>query len=498
FSVFGLNLTSTLIMKNYWFQIDLSIVNLVFDYFPEVADEFTTGMTKSQKVRELIGYAERHGVWDNLVAAVGKGAKVAVYQQFFNIAPQLPPTTAPSPQPRNPRQIFLSYATADVAIAQQVAAALAADGWRVWMAPDSVLPGELWVAAIERGLQESGVFLLLLSPEAVASRWVQYETNIAIALERRGKLDFVSLWLRPCEPPLTWEAYQWVVWQDGEYGRLRQRLNSTRSRGFQSSPPARPITLPTPAAAEAAGFGNPGYAEVLPATPQNYVDAKTGLEMIYIPPGPFLYGENKEKRELPGYWISKTPVTNAVYKRFLDANPQHLVPKAVLDVEKPYAWDEQERTFPAEKTDHPVVLVSWYDAMAFAEWVGMVLPTEEQWEKAARGIDGRDYPWGVWREGCANTRETGILGTTPVGRYSPQGDSPYGCVDMCGNVWDWTATQHELGGWVLRGGSWGDNHEFALLWNFSGYLADGSIEDIGFRLVAPVVSDSWLLAVEIL
>lgn len=467
---------------------DNELGTLVFDYFPEVDGEFTIGMLKSQKVELLIGYAERHGVWDNLVAAVGKGAKAAVYQQFFNIAPQPLPAPAPSLQPRNPRQIFLSHATADAAIAQQVAAELAADGWRVWMAPDSVLPGELWVAAIERGLQESGVFLLLLSPEAVASRWVQYETNIAIALERRGQLDFVSLWLRPCEPPLTWEAYQWVVWQDGEYGRLHQRLTLPRSRGFQSSPPVRPTTPPTPAAAEVAGFENPGYAKVPPATLQNYVDAKTGLEMIYIPPGSFLYGENKEKRELPGYWISKAPVTNTVYKRFLDADPQHPVPSIRSEWAQPYNWDVKKRTFPVEKADHPVVLISWLDAVAFAKWAGLALPTEEQWEKAARGTDGRDYPWGVWREGCANTREAGVGETTAVGRYSPQGDSHVGCVDMSGNVWEWTLTEHEEGGRVLRGGSWFNLHGDALVSSRDWYDVFGSDGNLSFRCVAPIVS----------
>ncbi len=491
---------------------DDELENLVSDYFPEVGAEFTNGMTKSQKVRLLFGYAERHGMWNNLVAAVGSGAKAGVYQQFFAAAP--PPTPAPAPtgRQRNPRQIFLSHATADAAIAQQVADELAVDGWRVWMAPDSVLPGERWVAAIERGLQESGVFLLLLSPEAVASRWVQFETDIAIELEREGKLEFVSLRLRPCELPLTWRAFQWMVWEEGgNYGRLRQHLTQTRSRGFQSSSPAQPTIPPTPPTARAAGLGNPGFAQTpksavpmpfmtkdLAAARQplgadegrNYVDAKTGLEMVYIPPGPFLYGENKEKRELLGYWISKTPVTNFVYRRFLVANLRHPVPYLKDGWAKAYNWNEKGRVFPVDKGEHPVVLVSWDDAMAFAKWAGMVLPTEEQWEKAARGTDGRDYPWGAWREGCANTEEAGVLGTTAVGRYSPQGDSPYGCVDMCGNVWEWTATEHEVGRRALRGGSWVSPLDLALvtdhLWN---RVSDSDIKS-GFRLVAPIVSGS--------
>jgi formylglycine-generating enzyme required for sulfatase activity len=106
-----------------------------------------------------------------------------------------------------------------------------------------------------------------------------------------------------------------------------------------------------------------------------------------------------------------------------------------LEVPEPYNWDRQSRTFPPYKAGHPVVLVSWHDAVAYAGWAGKRLPTEEEWEKAARGTDGRKYPWGdqeLTPELCYFDRNVG--GTTPVGRYSPQGDSPYGCVDMAGNV----------------------------------------------------------------
>ena len=88
--------------------------------------------------------------------------------------------------------------------------------------------------------------------------------------------------------------------------------------------------------------------------------------------------------------------------------------------------------------NHPVVYVSWNDAQSFCEWAGLFLPTEQQWEKAARGTDGRMYPWGKdppTTDLCNFNSNVGD--TTPVGRYSPQGDSPYGIVDMAGNVWEW-------------------------------------------------------------
>jgi sulfatase modifying factor 1 len=101
----------------------------------------------------------------------------------------------------------------------------------------------------------------------------------------------------------------------------------------------------------------------------------------------------------------------------------------------------------SQKQSHPVTQVSWDDAMAFTKWASQVsgrvvrLPTEAEWEKGARGTDGRKYPWG--NEAPDGTRcnfNNNVGGTTAVGKYSPKGDSPYGLADMCGNVWEWTGS----------------------------------------------------------
>jgi formylglycine-generating enzyme required for sulfatase activity len=168
--------------------------------------------------------------------------------------------------------------------------------------------------------------------------------------------------------------------------------------------------------------------------------------------------------ELPAYQIGKYPVTNAEYQVFVKETG-HTPPRQ---------WDEEN--YPGEKDDHPVVYVTWHDAMAYCRWLSektgksYTLPSEAEWEKAARGEDGRIYPWGKEFDPLrCNTKEGGVGNTTPVGQYSRQGDSPYGCVDMAGNVWEWTRSilrdypyvpddgredLEDPGPRVLRGGSW--------------------------------------------
>jgi len=181
-------------------------------------------------------------------------------------------------------------------------------------------------------------------------------------------------------------------------------------------------------------------------------------EMVLIPAGEFLMGSDPRRdpcageREqpqhrlyLPDYTLSKTPVTNAQFAAFVTATG-HMAPAHWTG-----GWP------PPDKADHPVVHVSWHDALAYCRWLMekwlvasekwrvssfvFRLPTEAEWEKGARGLDGRLYPWGDgWDATCCNAKESGADDTTPVGAY-PGGASPYGLLDMAGNVWEWTASQ---------------------------------------------------------
>lgn len=209
--------------------------------------------------------------------------------------------------------------------------------------------------------------------------------------------------------------------------------------------------------------------------PPAVIIGKDGKEMIYIPAGEFLMGGEKKPVYVDAFYIDKYPVTNAEYKAFVDATGYR----------QPDHW--RGGTYPPDKADHPVVQVNWEDAAAYAEWAGKRLPTEEEWEKAARGTDGRTYPWGdTWEANRANTSESGILDTTPVGKYSPQGDSPYGVADMAGNVWEWTASGVKRVYLIMRGGTWLNPREDARCTSRLQYTPRRRNPYVGFRCALSV------------
>ncbi len=215
-------------------------------------------------------------------------------------------------------------------------------------------------------------------------------------------------------------------------------------------------------------------------TEETFFDELTGLEFVHVPAGEFIYGEGatETKINLPEFWISKTPVTNAVYQHFIDENPDYRVPKTFLGGS--HNWDDNDRTYPEWRADHPVTLVSQEDALAFCKWADTSLPTEMQWEKAARGTDGRIFPWGnhVPTTELCNFAEH-ENDTTPVGRYSPQGDSPYGCVDMSGNVCEWCVGSEP----IMRNGAWNGSEDQLKVTFRDTNLASIRFDDNGFRVV---------------
>jgi formylglycine-generating enzyme required for sulfatase activity len=277
--------------------------------------------------------------------------------------------------------------------------------------------------------------------------------------------------------------------------------------------------------------------DVTPSAQATETVAAALEDMVFVPAGEFIMGsaagegldnEHPQRRvTLDAFYIGKYEVTNAQFSQFVDATGY------TTDAETAgwgWAWtgEDWEEVEGADwrhpqgpdsgiedKMDHPVVQVSWNDADAYCQWAGVRLPTEAEWEKAARGTDGREYPWGnsvadgsklnycdvnceqAWKDSSV---DDGYADTAPVGNYEA-GKSPYGAYDMAGNVWEWVADWYDADYYsrapdsnppgpdsgdrrVLRGGSWYGYEGDARCVDRYGGAPDVRISYFGFRVAA--------------
>lgn len=307
---------------------------------------------------------------------------------------------------------------------------------------------------------------------------------------------------------------------------------SATAEAFVAATPAvrrvtpRPPTpkTPLPSVTPEDGSSKPTPSTTPTLGLEQRVSPVDGARLLYIPSGAFWMGsaeselltepdEFPQRRvSLPEFWIDQTEVTNRQYARCVAAGAC-AAPPAELEPDDPAPYYGQ-----TEFSEYPVVNVSWGEAEAYCEWAGRRLPTEAEWERAARSRDGRTYPWG-WFGFAMDDRlnfcdlecpyswpgvqvSDGYGRTAPVGSY-PKGASPYGALDMAGNVWEWTndwydsaayATQPteqpsgpEQGRYkVVRGGSWldgplGDRLSFFRVANRHWQPPDARLSYIGFR-----------------
>jgi formylglycine-generating enzyme required for sulfatase activity len=299
------------------------------------------------------------------------------------------------------------------------------------------------------------------------------------------------------------------VSQETDWPAVEDRLDDIRRYQEEQAPPAQPpepvaeapAAAPPPAhepapvahaspepapspAAVAVAEGEVAEAEVVTQDKDARREAREAIiadlpvvaGMVLVPAGSFLYGPECKEVFLDMFYIDRSVVTNAEYMRFVRETGY-----------RPPRYAEDPRL---NQPEQPVTGVSYADAAQFARWAGKELPTEQQWEKAARGTDGRTYPWGNDPPGASDA----AFGQDPeagapkaVGSW-PRNVSPFGAQDMCGNVWEWTASRYKKDGefHVVRGGSYNDGAEYLHAYYRLEAHPKDKCEAIGFRCVKNV------------
>lgn len=322
-------------------------------------------------------------------------------------------------------RVFVSYASEDKESVLNLCNKLALENIDVWFDIQKILPGQDWEHEIHEAIRESDAIIICLSRKSIEKEgYVQKEIKIALSLADKKPeqtIFIIPAKLEDCQVPSALGQVQWVNLYESEgYLKLTQALLQR--------------------------------AQQL-AIKNFFVEKKEfvrfgGVKFVKVPSGNFLMGSPKNKGwedETPQhvvninneFWIGKFPILVFQYLNYLS------------ETKFSYRYKEIK----PQKIDCPVTNVSWYDALDYCQWMNKTfrvefpfgyscrLPTEAEWELAARGFDGREWPWGnEFSITCCSTREGGEDSPLQPGKFSPSGDSIFGAADMAGNTWEWTST----------------------------------------------------------
>ena len=419
-----------------------------------------------------------------------------------------------------PLNVFIAHASQDKPAVRKLYQALSKETWiSPWLDEEELLPGMDWDYEIYKAFRDSDVIIACLSKESVAKEgYVQREFKRALSYAEEkpeGTIYVIPLRLDECTPPRKLNKYQWVDYF--ESNAQEKLLKSLKIR-------AKRLEILGKTASKKSEKIAPVIKKSMPNTKKvgkHKIYTFAGMEFLHIPAGDFFMGANDiddyEGAAKPehlvyqldyDFYIARFPLTNREYTR------------VAREIGKPIIISRG-------KMDHPVVSVSWRDAQVHIAWLNkkhrsglpkgfrFCLPSEAEWEKAARGPEGNEYPWGEKfdRSKC-NTEESGISGTSNVRKYSPRGDSFYGVADMAGNVWEWTRSlwgsedykestfkypyrfddgrENEGAGKnisrILRGGSSSYNQGGARCAYRFKFKPNGSGRNLGFRLCISLIA----------
>jgi formylglycine-generating enzyme required for sulfatase activity len=327
-------------------------------------------------------------------------------------------------------RIFLSYASQDGEAAKSIYLALRDQGHKVFFDRAALPPGEEYHNRIRAAIENSHLFVFLITPDAVdAGSYTLTELSIAEQADRR----FLPVMLRETDIARLPASIKAVTFHRSD-GNLAASVAAEAHRiaiGFRRK------RVKQLAAAVAIVIVMAGVFYATLGRPRQQYVGKDGAPAVFIPAGSFIVGddENSPRREIfvDAFYMDKYEVTVGRYAGFL---------KATGNVKIPEQWDTVDLQNGAEL---PVVGVDWQDADSYCRWAGRRLPTEAEWERAARGNDERKYPWGndapsTEHAKFARPYKNSVYkdGVARVGTY-PKGVSPFGIYELSGNVWEWVS-----------------------------------------------------------